>query len=88
MGKKVEAVTDFIFLGSKSLWMVTAALKLKDAAPWKKSYGKPRQCIKKQRHHFANECLYSKSYGFSSSHVWKWELDHKEDWVPKNEVFE
>ena len=35
--EKVEAVTDFIFLGSKSLWMVTAALKLQDAAPWKKS---------------------------------------------------
>ena len=82
--EKVEAVTDFIFLGSKSLWTVTAALKLKDAAPWKKSYDKPRQCIKKQRHHFANECLYSKSYGFSSSHVWMWELVHKEGWVLKN----
>ena len=36
-GEKVEAMTDFIFLGSGSLWMVTAAMKLKDA-PWKKSY--------------------------------------------------
>ena len=36
----------------------------------KKSYDKPRQCIKKQRHHFANKGLYSQSYGFSSSHVW------------------
>ena len=52
--------------------------------PWKKSYDKPRQCIKKQRHHFANKGWYSQSYGFSSSHVWMWELDHKEDWVPKN----
>jgi len=39
----------------KSLQMVTAAMKLKDAFPWKKSYDKPRQCIKKQRQHFANQ---------------------------------
>ena len=37
--------------------------------PWKKSYDKPRQCIKKQKHHFANQGLYSQSYGFSSSQV-------------------
>ena len=53
-------------------------------APWKKSYDKPRQCIKKQRHHFANKGPSSQSYGFSSSHVWMWELDHKEGWMPKN----
>ena len=52
--------------------------------PWKKSYDKPRQCIKKQKYHFANQSLYSQSYGFSSSQVWMWELDHKEDWMPKN----
>ena len=56
-------------------------------APWKKSYDKPRQCIKKQRHHFANKGLYSQCYGFSSSHVWMWELDHKEGWVLKNWCF-
>ena len=50
-------------------------------------YDKPRQCIKKQRHHFANKGLYSQSYGFSSSHVWMWELDLKEIWVPKNWCF-
>ena len=54
---------------------------------WKKSYDKPRQCIKKQRYHFANKGLYSQSYGFSSSHVQMWELDHKEDWAPKNWCF-
>ena len=54
-------------------------------APWKKSYDKPRQCIKKQRHHFANKG--PNSYGFSSSHVQMWELDHKEGWVPKNWCF-
>ena len=42
---------------------------------WKKSYDKPRQCIKKQRLHFADEGPYSQSGGFSSSHVWMWELD-------------
>ena len=49
--------------------MVTAAMKLKDA-PWKKSYDKPKQHIKKQRHHFADEVSSSQNYGFSSSHVW------------------
>ena len=57
-------------------------------APWKKSYDKPRQHIKKQRHYFANKGLSSQSYGFSSSHVWMWEFDHKESWAPKNWAFE
>ena len=56
-------------------------------APSKKSYGKPRQHIKKQRHHFANKGLSSQSYGFSSSHVRMWGLDHKEGWAPKNWCF-
>ena len=47
----------------------------------------PREHIKKQRHYFANKCLSSQSYGFSSSHVWMWELDYKESWVPKNWCF-
>ena len=53
-------------------------------APWKKSYDKPRQHIKKQKHHFADK---GQSYVFSSSLVWMWELDHKEDWAPKNWCF-
>ena len=68
----------------KSLQMVTAAIKLKDASPWKKNYDKPRQHIKKQRHYFADKDPYSQSYGFSISHVWRWDLDHKESWVSKN----
>ena len=56
-------------------------------APWKKSYDKTRQHIKKQRHYFANKCPYSQSYGFPSSHVWMWELDYKESWEPKNWCF-
>ena len=60
---------------------------MKLLAPWKKNYDKPRQHIKKQRHHFAHKGPYNQSYGFSSSRVWKWELDHKEGWVPKNRWF-
>ena len=67
----------------KSLQMVTVAMKLKDT-PWKKSYDEPRQHIKKQRHYFANKGLSSQSYGFSSSHVWMWELDYKESWALTN----
>ena len=59
----------------------------KTLAPWKKSYDKPRRCIKKQRRHFANKGPSSQSYGFSSSHVQMWELDHKEGWAPKNWCF-
>ena len=53
-------------------------------APWKKSYGQPRQHIEKQRYYFANKGLLSQSYGFSSSHVWMWELDYKESWALRN----
>ena len=56
-------------------------------APWKKSYDQPRQHIRKQRHYFANKGPSSQSYGFSSSHVWMWELDYKESWAPKNWCF-
>jgi len=55
--------------------------------PWKKSYDQPRQHIKEQRHYFANKGPSSQSYGFSSSHVWMWELDHKESWASKNWCF-
>ena len=64
-----------------------AAMKLKTLAPWKKSYNKPRQHIKKQRHHFSDKGLYSQSYGFPSSHEQKWKLDHIEGWAPKNWCF-
>ena len=55
--------------------------------PWKKSYDKPRQHIKKQRHYFANKDPSSQSHGFSRSHVWMWELDNKKSWSPKNGCF-
>ena len=56
-------------------------------APWKKSYDKPRQHMKNQRRYFAHKGLSNQSYGFSSSHVWMWELDYKESWVPNNWCF-
>ena len=62
-------------------------MKFKNA-PWKKSYDKPRQRNKKQRYYFANKGPSSQSYGFSSSHIWMWELDHKKGWAPKNWCFQ
>ena len=56
-------------------------------APWKKSYDQPREHIKKQRHYFADKGPSSQNYGFSSSHVWMWELDHKESCLLKNSCF-
>ena len=55
--------------------------------PWKESYDQSRQHIKKQRHYFANKVLSSQGYGFSSAHVWMWELDYKESWTHKNWCF-
>ena len=55
--------------------------------PWKKSCDQPRQHIKKQRHYFANKVPSSQGYGFSSGHVWMWELDYEESWAPKNWCF-
>ena len=76
-----------LFWGApKSLQMVTAGTKLTPAL-WKKSYDQPRQHIKKQRHYFANKGPSSQSYGFSSSHVWMWELDYRESWALKNWCF-
>ena len=56
-------------------------------APWKKSSDKPRWHIKKQRHYFANKGLWSQDYGSFTSHVWMWDLDHKEGWAPKTGRF-
>ena len=67
--------------------MVTTAMKLKDSCSLKEKYYQPRQHIKKQRHYFANKGPSCESYGFSSSHVWLWELDYKESWMPKNWCF-
>ena len=85
-GETVEIVADFILGAPKSLQMVIAAMKLKDAYSLE-SYDQPRQHIKKQRHYFANKGQCSQGYGFSSGHVWMWELGYKESWAPKNWCF-
>ena len=71
----------------ESLQMVPVAMKLKDACFFEEKYDQPRQHIKKQRHYFANKGMSCQSYGFSSSHVWMWELDYNESWAPKNWCF-
>ena len=77
-----------LFLGApKSLQLVIAAMKLKDAYSLEGKFDQPRQHIKKWRHYFVNKCLSSQGYGFSGSHVWMWELDCEESWVPKNWCF-
>ena len=86
-GETTETVTDFIFLGSK----ITAngdcshEIKRRLFLGWKAMTN--LDSILKCRDYFANKGLHSQSYGFSSSHVWMWELDHKEGWVPKNWCF-
>ena len=85
-GEKIEIVTDYFWGAPKSLQMVTAAMKLKDT-PRKESYDQPRWHIEKQRHYFANKGSSSQGYGFSSGHVWMWEMNCEEGWAPKNWCF-
>ena len=85
-GETVETVADFLGGAPKSLQVVIAATKLKDAYSLE---GKlwPRQYIKKQRHYFVNKGPSSQGYGFSSGHVWCERLDCEESWAPKNWCF-
>ena len=84
-GEKVETVTDFILLGSKITVDGDCSHEIKRCLLLgRKAMTKPDKSIKRQRHHSADKGPYSQSYGFSSSHEWMWELDHKEGWVLKN----
>ena len=86
-GETMETVMDFIFfIFQNHCGWGLQPWNWKTLALWKKSHDKPRQHIKKQRHHFAKG-PYSQSYGFFSSHVWMWELDYKESWVLKDWCF-
>ena len=94
MGKRWESSGNsvrFYFGGApKSLQMMTAAMKFKDAYSLGKkikSYDQSRYHIEKQRQYFANKGWSSHSYDFSSGHVWMWELDCEESWSPKNWCF-
>ena len=87
MGKQ-RTQCQTLFLGApKSLQMVTAAMKLKDAYSLEEKLWPTRHCIKKKRHYFANKGPSSQGYGFSCGHVWMRELDCEESWVLKNWCF-
>ena len=77
MGKQWKQCQTLCFGAPKSLQMVIAAMKLKDACSLK-SYDQRRQHIEKQRHYLANKGPSSQGYGFSSGHVWMRELDYEE----------
>ena len=84
MGKQWKQCQTLFFGAPKSRQMVTASMKLKDACSLEEKLWPTRQHIKKQRHFFANKCPFSQSCGFSSSHVWMWELNYKKSWALKN----
>ena len=87
MGKQWKQCQTSFFWAPKSLQMVSAAIKLKDAYSLEGKLWQPRQHIEKQRCYFANKGPSSQGYGFSSGHVWMWELDYKESWAPNNWCF-
>ena len=81
-GRGESGSSDILFSWApKPLQIVDCSHEIKTLAPRKKSYDQPRQHIKKQRRYFADKGQSSQSYGFSSPHVWMWELEHKEGWV-------
>ena len=84
MGKQWKQWLTLFWGAPKSLQLVTAAMKLKDACSLEGKLWPTRQHIKKQRHYFVNK---GQSYGFSSGHVCMWELDYKESWAQKNWCF-
>ena len=86
-GETVETGRFYFFGLQNHCWWCLQPRYKKTFTPWKKSCDQPRQHIKKQRYFFANQSLSSQGYGFSSSHVWMWEFDYKESWVPKNWCF-
>ena len=86
--EKVSAVTDFLSLGFKITADSDYSLEIqRHLLLERKAMTHLGNIIKKWRHHFANKDSYSQSCGFSSSHVWMWELDHKEGWALKNWCF-
>ena len=87
-GETMETVADFILGGSQITADGDCSHEIKRRILLgRKAMTQPRQHNKKQRHYFVNKGPSSQSYGFSSSHVWIWELDSKESWAPKNSCF-
>ena len=84
-GGKVETVTDFIFFTFKIIADGNCSHLIKrHLLLQRKTMTNLDNVLTSKRHHFAYKGLYSQRYSFTSSHVQMWELDHKEDWVPKN----
>ena len=87
-GETVETVRDFTYLGSKITADGDCSHEIKTCLLFgRKAMTDLDSILKKQRHYFGNKSPSCQSYGFSSSHVWVWELDHKESWAPKNWCF-
>ena len=88
MGKQWKQWLTLFWGAPKPLHMVIAAMKLKDTYSLEgKLCDQPAQHIKRQRHYFVNKDVSSQGYGFSSGHVWMWELDCEEGWALKNWCF-
>ena len=87
-GETMGTMTDFMFGGSKIISDGDYSHEIKRYLLLERKVITNLENIKKQRHYFTNKGLSSQSYGFSSSHVWMWELDHKERGVLKNWWFE
>jgi len=86
-GETVETVADFIFLVSKITTNGDCSHEIKRHLLLRRKAITNLESILKIRNYFANKGPPSQSYGFSSSHVYLWELDHKESWAPKNWYF-
>ena len=83
-GETVKTVADFILGGSKITVDGDCSHEIKRRLLLgRKVMTNLDSIIKSQRHYFANKGPSSQSYGFSSGHVWMWELDYKESWAPK-----
>ena len=83
-GETKETVRDFIFLASKITADCDCSQEIKRCLLLGRKAMTNLDSILKSRHYFADKSPSNQSYGFSSSHVWMWELDYKESWAPKN----
>ena len=86
-GETVETVRDFIFWGSKITADGDCRHEIKRRLLLRRKVMTNLDSILNGRHYFVNKGLSSQSNGFSSSHVWMWELDYKESWAPRNWCF-
>ena len=87
-GEAVETVADFTFGGSDITADIYCSQEIKrQLLLGRKVMTNLDKHNQIQRHYFANKALSSQGYGFSSSHVWMWELEYKESWAPKNWCF-